>query len=87
MFDINGDGSLSRDEVYNLLCTKQGDLANRISQVQTILTALDYDGKGHITFEGYVKAAKQHSGRQILLCPLVVNNHDYLYLDSATLLF
>jgi Ca2+-binding EF-hand superfamily protein len=60
MFDINGDGSLSRDEVYNLLCSKQTDLAEKISKVQTILAALDYDGKGYITFDGYVNAANKH---------------------------
>ncbi len=69
MFDINGDGSLSRDEVYNLLCSKQSDLAEKISKVQTILAALDYDGKGYITFEGYVNAANKHPGIKLYFPP------------------
>jgi serine/threonine-protein phosphatase 2B regulatory subunit len=61
IFDVNGDGVITRDELVLIL--KANHMATDVNEVQkkaeTILTQADTDGDGVINFEEFVLVAKR----------------------------
>ena len=67
MYDIDGDGSLSRSEIYEIMSSSHGELGKRILKVHQTLTSMDTDGDGTISFDEYLAAAEKDAWLEELL--------------------
>ena len=66
-YDIDGDGQLSRTEIYEIMSHSHGELGKRIRKVHQTLENIDLDGDGVISFKEYLQAAKKNAWLEELL--------------------
>ncbi len=59
MYDMDDDGSLSREEIYKIMSFSHGEVGDRILSVHNALSVIDKDGDGNIDFNELLEAVKR----------------------------
>ena len=71
LLDTDGDGSISTEEIFNVLKAMQGKFKLTDRAIKTIIKEIDQDGNGTVDVEEYMQNMKNKTNKDIIHRALV----------------